>query len=210
MRDLIGFIITECVKHGVTVRMLPTEYHDDGGEDVSGTWDDEEKTLTIATKNKSWVEVLAHEFGHFQQWKARLFDDGIYEDVYGTSEFDDWLLGNKKLSPERVDEMTRAMQACELDAEKRAYKLLKKFKVKTDLERYVQKSNAYVLFYNVMAGHRQWCDKETPTRIDEIVDLMPTKFITDLEEMPDGFEQLVIDRCFKPKSRWRRFKEWLR
>ena len=206
MWELIGYVVSECVKHGVTINMVPTEYYDE----LSGSWDDAEKTLTIATDSKNWVEVLAHEFGHFQQWKARKFDGYIYDEVYGSSVFDDWLAGNKKLSPERVDEMTAAMQACEMDAEQRAYHLLKRFKVKTSLPRYIQKANAYVLFYKVMAKHRQWCDKQSPSKNPAILKLMPTTWVTDFNDLPEGFEKLVVDDCFKPKSRWTRFKTWLR
>lgn len=97
-----------------------------------------------------------------------------------------------------------------MDAERRAHRLLRRFEVKVNLDHYIQKSNAYILFHIVMAKHRQWCDKESPSRVKGIITMMPTKFITDFSTLPHGFEDLILENCFDPKP-WRtRLRHWLR
>jgi hypothetical protein len=52
--------------------------------------------------------------------------------------------------------MIRDIQECERDAERRGLKLIKKYKL-PDVKDYIQRANAYILFYEVIRKHRKWC-----------------------------------------------------
>jgi hypothetical protein len=76
----------------------------------------------------SCAELLLHEFSHYLQWKDGTETEAIdkaYED------WEKWLGHRKKLTPERLEEIRKAVLAHEWDAEMRAIKLGKNLKVKS-------------------------------------------------------------------------------
>jgi hypothetical protein len=72
------------------------------------------------------LEILAHEYGHYQQ-----FLEGQYRDYDAEA-------------ARRSDKARRTVAECELDAEKRAWRILRRYGLLKDPTRYRQQANEYV------------------------------------------------------------------
>jgi hypothetical protein len=65
----------------------------------------------------------------------------------------------------------------ELDNEKRTVNVIKKFGLDINLSEYIQKSNAYVQYYNYMYYNRAWCTPtNSPHRVTDVWKNMPKTF----------------------------------
>ena len=103
--DFLLYVISDCKKHGVGVNLFPEEklsFDDD--LTVSGFWDWEDKSINVAVGFDEWLPVLAHEYGHFCQWKEKKFISKKYQEAY--ENFDDWILDRKstRLNSSHVSE----------------------------------------------------------------------------------------------------------
>ena len=68
----------DCSRHGVEIIFHPKqEIKLSKKIGVSGFWTDEDKQLNVAIYCDEWLTVLAHEYGHFCQWKENKFVDDL-------------------------------------------------------------------------------------------------------------------------------------
>jgi len=156
------------------------------GEDISGFFDQRSMTLGVAIKDENWFPVLIHEYCHFLQWKqGKWSSDKEIEEFTKRTE---WVYKKTELSDEDVLRITRAIQACELDAEKNVVEMCIHHSVGIDIKDYIRESNAYVLTYEYERIFRKPCP---PGTVDIVKHLMPDEFITDLATLPTGFIDLV-------------------
>ncbi len=96
-------------------------------------------------------QIFLHEYCHFLQWKKqeKIFIDGINSlDV-----FDDWV---EKERPDCDIRHIRNIQLLEIDADRKAIKLIKRHGFDIDITKYIEESNAYVLTYDWMYRNRTW------------------------------------------------------
>jgi len=169
----IQFVKDECKTYGVKCSLRPSKYVKmDGNVKCSGWFDEEVPELVVAMNRPDWIEILAHEYGHLTQWveqvpiwkKAEVSLGKVWE----------WLDGKNCRTIEKHIAVARDL---ELDNEKRAVKIIKKFELKVDLVHYVKKANAYVQFYNWMLVTRKWSKpKNSPYKNKNLVDAMSNKF----------------------------------
>lgn len=189
---MIQHILDDCSEHGVEVLLYPQ--HSillSKKMKVSGYWDDVDKTINVAVYGDEWVGVLAHEYSHFCQWKEDKFTSKEYSNAY--IRFDEWLRGEKKISKSNREKYARLIQQCELDCEKRAAKLLKKFRLGSQ-KNYIQKANGYVLGFQAVLETGKWFEV-SPSRITACWKKLPTKFTKTLKPNKQILD-IMIKNCF--------------
>lgn len=129
-------------------------------------------TLVSSLNRPDWIEILAHEFSHMRQWQE---ESPIWLNS-GESfvALDRWLSGS---NVRHMDKHISAVRDLELDCEKRAVKLIKEWKLKVDIDNYIRKANAYVLFYNHLLKTRKWSDpSNSPYKNQKLIEAMSTQF----------------------------------
>ena len=157
--------------------------------------DGEIPTLAVATGrgSKFWITILVHESCHMEQWAE---DSYLWQQTNTMYKIDEWLTG-KEFPKEEIDEAINSARSLELDCEKRAVKKIRKWKLPISKEEYIQKSNAYILFYNYMKKVRKWSTPErSPYRSKKIYTFMPDKFLRNYSKLPKYAEE-IFDKQLK-------------
>ena len=173
IKHFIDFVKDECRTEGVKCDLRNTTYVKVSSTiKASGYFDELGPILVCSMKRPDAVEILAHEYGHLTQWREQI---PLWKAVeVSMAKVDEWLEGKE------VADIHKHIAACrdlELDNEKRAVKIIKQFELPVDLEHYVKKANAYVMFYNYMLTSRRWCSpKNSPYKNKTIIGAMPNKF----------------------------------
>lgn len=189
----INLVQYDCIQHGVEVVFHPTDRIKMAKDFyVAGYWSEDDLQLNVAISSDEWLTILAHEYGHFCQWKENKFTSEKTHNAYIS--YDDWLVGEIELSDKQLNAACAEIQKCELDCEKRAAKLIKKYKLANDVEQYIQKSNSYVLGYEASKKVRKWF-KIAPSRIEKLYKSMPKKFTKSLKPTKRQLK-IMIESCF--------------
>lgn len=194
-KAFVSHVLAHCKEHGVHVRFEDKTNVGGMKQSCVGYFNHVDKKLIVAKRDSKWVQTLAHEYGHFLQW----VDDEIwYEPAIdaGWIVFDDWITHKREAKPARIEAITRHIQECELDAERRAVKLFDEWDLQ--ISDYIVKSNVYVMAYEAARRLRKWHNKEHPTLIEDLVDLMPrNRFVRRdrLHCLPKGFVEIYEHRC---------------
>lgn len=105
--------------------------------------------IEIAARQAGWLPCLAHEFGHFEQSL-----EGHPDFSASAYDFQEWLSG-KSMPAARVLKLTRSLQRLERDAERRAIRYCREYRL-GDAEAYARTANRYVLSFEIARRHRQW------------------------------------------------------
>ena len=189
----IEFVKSECKEHGVKcdlrdvkyVKLSPTIR-------ASGYFDENVPTLVCSMKRPDAIEILAHEFGHFTQWREQI---PVWVDNPDSLNYvEEWLEGKD------VPDIKFHLGKCrdlELDNEKRAVKLIKKHGLNVDIDHYVRKANSYVQFYNFIFYSRRWCGpKNSPYNNKALIAAMPNKFNMNYEELEEKYQRIFTEEGF--------------
>lgn len=117
--------------------------------------------------------IFLHEYCHFLQWKSgtKIWKEGIKS----LNQYYEWL--DKKLDTCEEKHVT-AIQALELDADRRVVNLIKKHKFDINIDQYIKESNAYALtFYYVWLKRDH---KKFPINYnsEEIMEIIPKRHFT--------------------------------
>jgi hypothetical protein len=171
-----------------------------GGPNIfcNGYFDGDNRLLACAMgKDISyWLLILLHESSHMDQF---LENDPTWTNNIGLVQTDEWLAGKEDVDLNVIAEEIRTSIDIEVDCEKRTVEKIKKWSLDKiiDTEEYIQKSNAYILFYLWMKKNRSWytIGKE-PYNIDEIVSIMPKTFDIDYTKLEPKIEE-VFDKYLK-------------
>lgn len=145
----------------------------------SGYFDHANRVLAVAMKGPSPLEILAHEYGHFTQWKEQCPEWVQYIEGGGDDAIEKWLAGEEIENVDRYLMLTKYM---ELDNEKRAVEIIKKWNLDTiiNLKHYIKKCNAYVQWYNWLKISRKWTQPgNQPYTNQRLLDAMSTEFDMD-------------------------------
>lgn len=146
--QLIEHALSRLQPLGGSLQLIPSDYVDEEESNL-GEWDEEEMALRVATGNRDWAQILAHEVGHVEQTLKGQFTDSEYWDV-----FQDWLTG-VRVAPRRLLKATRYIQRCELDAERQGLRLVRALGL-GDPEAYASRANAYVWKYEMARRLGRW------------------------------------------------------
>ena len=186
-KDFIKYVKSECKKHGIKCDLRKTKYVKlSGNIKCSGYFDEDEPALVCSMNRPDSLEILAHEFGHFTQWRENI--DIWKKSMVSMPLVDEWLEGKE------VPNIKKHLATCrnlELDNEKRAVKIIKKFDLDIDIDRYIKKANAYVLFYNRLLATRKWATpKNSPYSNQRIIEKMPRYFMKDYSTLSKRIEKV--------------------
>lgn len=171
--DFLKLVKSECKKHNIKLKITKYKSIKLGSFRCSGYFESEENpTLAVAMGHSDNKAVLAHEYCHLTQWLDKI----PLWDLAGVSlnKLDAWLEG------EEIDNIEKHIAICrdlELDNEKRTVKLIEEYDLGIDVQTYIKKSNAYILFYNWLLITRKWSKPgNSPYMNKKILSLMSDKF----------------------------------
>jgi translation elongation factor EF-1beta len=110
----------------------------------------------------------------------------------GMDNIEKWLNGDDSVNMNNIDNEIRTSIIVEVDCEKRTVEKIKKYGLDSiiNIDEYIQKSNAYVLFYLWMRKNRKWytIGKE-PYNIPDVVSVMPKTFDIDYTILDSNIEK---------------------
>lgn len=156
-------------------------------------------SVAMGKTESEWLKTLVHEFSHMQQWKENcdIWKGMILSKVLNADTvMESWLAGSR-YTEKTLDRAFDAMLKVELDCEMRAVRAIARYKLPIDPVEYIQRANAYVLFYKVIRKYKQWytIDRE-PYNLDDVWMKMPKTFrnIYDLP-LSAKHEKLLL-KCF--------------
>jgi len=160
----------------------------------------------IGLSQKDWFPVFVHEFAHFLQykdeskktpyWIQQRYAEKILPEPPGNDPIYLWLEKKLELNPKVIKKLARVTQRMELDADKRAIGIIKRFDLPIDIDWYIKTTNAYILFFNIITETRMWFDKE-PGVVPEIYKIMPNTWKKGYSKTPKKYRELVMKHCFK-------------
>lgn len=151
--------------------------------------------ICIAIDSSRWIEVLAHEFAHFIQWKTGSI---LYRKCFGpTNDYADvvdaWIGGDESYDRRRVRRAFDTYRAMERECERLAVKVLKENGIPFDLERYTQEANCYIYMYHFMEHRRIKSFSKSPFSI-RTLRMMPSSFRAQSHRtMPKGVKEVLED-----------------
>jgi hypothetical protein len=129
-----------------------------------------------------------HEYCHLTQWvdKAPVYTKASKYLIA----LDKWIEG-KNLPIEVVDAAIKGIVDLELDNEKRAVAMIRKYNLNIDKDKYIKKANAYLYFYHWMKETRRWSrSSNIPYKNKVIIDAMPITFRGSYDKLPNRFKKL--------------------
>ena len=150
----------------------------EGGIICNGYFDDIKSTLACALGKdvSQWLVILLHESCHMDQWVEKVPE---WTENVGMDNIEKWLNGDDNVNMNNIDNEIRTSVIVEVDCERRTVEKIKKYDLQSliNIDEYIKKSNAYVLFYLWMRKNRKWytVGKE-PYNIPEITNSMPNTF----------------------------------
>lgn len=170
-KKLLADVAAKCVANKIELRITNTHAVTvDDNIITSGYFDD--TSLVVAGNKKDWIDVLAHESSHMDQFLER---DPLYMDSDNSlNTIDDWLAG-KEVSNTKLIRFISHVIEMELDCEKRTVAKLKKYKIYPSMGKYIKEVNAYLFGYWATFRDRVWCP--FPYNNKKIVNKMPDKFL---------------------------------
>ena len=137
--------------------------------------------VAIGKEPEEWLEILAHESSHMDQWaeNSPAWTGNIMSDGREAVDWiDEWISG-KELSQEVLEKAVVAAKAVELDCEVRTISKIRSFSLPLLVEKYAQRANAYVHFYSHVAKTRTWNETgRAPYQLEEVWGKAP-KFLVE-------------------------------
>lgn len=169
-------IESDCKRNGFSLEILNVKYIDIGDNaPSSGYFSEIDKKICVSLKAKDFIGILAHEYSHLRQYVE---DKELYN-YYANSyeKMFNWLDGKRVMN---IDTHLDNCLELELDCEKRAVELMKKYDLGVDIKDYIKRANAYVYFWKYLKHSRKWCNPyNTPSNNENVVRIMPSKFLND-------------------------------
>lgn len=147
---------------------------------TTGYYDEEDfieiPVLAVAT-NSNTLETMVHEYSHLKQY---LENFQPFEDAKEYNFIWEWVGGNPltdDIPLEVIDDAFHTFYELEVDAEKRSALMHIQWDTGIDIEEYIQKANAYTLFYFYVREHRVWyASGKEPYNIEHVWRNMPKTF----------------------------------
>jgi len=186
-KRFVKYIKAKCKEHGVKCDLRKTKFLK-LSENIkcSGYFDETEPALVVAMNRPDWLQILAHEYCHLTQWVDQC--DEWVNGCEGLVYVDDWLQGKRVRNIKRYLGYSRDL---ELDNEKRTVALLKKWEFDLDIDEYIRKANAYVMFYNYIYHTRKWSSpKNSPYNNKNVISKMSNKFNMRYKQMAKKYIKL--------------------
>ena len=172
-KRFIQWVKKQCKQNGVKCDLRNVSYLKlSGNIRCSGYLDEESKQLVVAMNATESIGILVHEYCHMTQWLdgVKVWTDGCI----GLEKVEEWLSGK---SVRGIKSALAKSRDLELDNEKRSVVLIKKWGLDIDVDDYIRKANAYIMFYNYMYHSRKWSKPgNAPYSNSNITSKMSNKF----------------------------------
>lgn len=194
---VLDYLKSETDSKNVLLHLNNSENVVTGGLECSGYFSDNptpELAVAIGKSPNRWIPIAIHESCHMDQW----YENSPLWKLDNLGILDNWLNG-EDYDYDFLKSNTIGCLTLELDCEKRS---VEKF-IKLGLDNivntteYIQKSNAYVLFYLAMLRERKWYSTDKrPYEIEELWRNMPHHWDNDYENENNPLVDLIIQKCF--------------
>lgn len=166
----LDFVRGRCAEHRYRLCLELSQCTKDG--DI-GYLDDANRVLFVCMDRSGWAPTVAHELGHMEQNAEGM------RSTWDTHHFERWVAGKVEFPDEKILKITRNIQKFELDAERRAIKLIRQFRL-CDAANYTRRANLYVLGHEVVRRKRAWWSLvpgTSPLGRPEVQALAPSRLI---------------------------------
>lgn len=142
---------------------------------IDGYFDDLQLEMGVY-KDHRWLETFVHEYSHFLQWRDR---DPTFT-AYYKHEYDPSVLIEKWLSRKisydrRVENSFKIVRANEMSCDQIAVKLINKYKLPIQTQKYIKKANFQILYYHCVESERCW-NVDKIYRNNELWEKIPITF----------------------------------
>lgn len=186
-KEFIEFVRKECKEHGIKLDLRNTRSVSLGDNSrCAGYFDIENKVLVSSMNRPDSFGILVHEYCHMTQWAE---DIPLWrKSNVALFKLWSWLEGEEVKNIKKYIAIARDL---ELDNEKRAVKIIKKFNLNIDTREYIKKANAYIHYYNWLLYSRKWSKaSNSPYRNKIILEAMSDKFNMKYSELTDKLYKL--------------------
>jgi len=141
-----GLTLPQLIDEGITVKLVQRSSQDN----CIGWFDEETKEFGCCLKQEEFFNIYLHEYCHFLQWRDD--PDFFRKAGAGITILTHWLKKRRKSGQNgRV-----RTQLLELDAERRALRLIKKYKLPVDVGRFCQRANVCLFGYLLVEKNKKW------------------------------------------------------
>lgn len=194
VQRLISDVKEKCKKLGVKLTLSPEKtILMSENVYVGGYFSDEEDAVELACAMgqpdfEKTILLFTHESCHLDQWSESDQEDSIWAKGDTMGIIDGWLNG-EELDESELNESFKQSMDLELDCEKRTVEKIKKYDLPINTEHYIQKANAYILFYNYVKKHRKWSNPGNPPYGDNIWPSAPKTWLDDYSQIPKELEE---------------------
>jgi hypothetical protein len=113
--------------------------------------------VNVAKPVENWIDVLAHEYNHYKQWKepGSIWTIGEYKKANCFASLWDWIDGDLGLN-EDIHEIVNRVISIEHDCEKRTIQTLIDNELPVNVAEYTKTANSYLIFLNCVRLTRSW------------------------------------------------------
>jgi hypothetical protein len=179
--------ILNLIRAGITLELHQRNSHAD-------YFDDKKRFLCCSTVGglQEWGQNFVHEYCHFLQWRDKRYVGELYDK--SSEHFEQWI---KKMRHISIDELIKTLnreRRIEIDCEKRVIKEIDKYSLEIDKDRYIRKANAYIYSFNMIVETRQDASPD-PSEVEEIIDIMPNRFLSRYDRTPQKYRKLYLEYC---------------
>lgn len=159
--------------------------------------DSPRKEIRIAKGNKTWLDTLAHEYGHFLQWLECSYK------ILNTENNASVIVHNVSLgyiprwyTKEKINMAFLCIADMERECEMRTVRIIRQFKLPIDKDLYVQRANLYVYMHHMWKKHQTRKTKINPWRSKIIISQMPKTFNAKSHIILPSNIAKELNRCF--------------
>jgi hypothetical protein len=200
INKFISDLEQKCSEHNINLLIPNTAgvQYPSGNTLTNGYFDSDNRVLACATGKElnQWLPILIHEASHMDQF---LENDPVFIESLGLDETFKWNEGSEDVDFNKIDREIESGIAVEVDCEKRTVEKIKQYGLEfvVGIEEYIQKSNAYVLFYLWMKKNRSWYKIGfEPYNVKSVYLKMPKTFDVDYstltEDISEAFDDLLV------------------
>ena len=171
-KAFIKFVKEECKRVGIKCDLRSVGWVRTDGVRCSGYFDESDKRLVVAMNRPDALSILVHEYCHLTQWQDGIeLWESAAKSLYKLFK---WLDGSTVAD---IVKHIGTARDLELDNERRSVKMIKHWNLSIDMDLYVKKANAYVMFYNWLHHSRSWSNpKNVPYDSPVVLQVMSNKF----------------------------------
>jgi hypothetical protein len=196
-KPFLNSVKRQCKTYGVELMLSPSTHvvvMDNFKEQCSGYFDGDDKVLVVACGKPVhvWMEILAHEFSHMEQWKS---DDRWGKWDGAALKLWSWMDNSAIMNKKQLSNVLDDMIELELDCEMRAVEIIKKWNLPLNIPKYIQKANIYLYSYALMSHLKHF-----PTDIykdENLIKLVPSTFMKSYRKPKKELADYIVNKFAK-------------